>query len=141
MSEVALFMDFKMDESYTPAKVSVRVGNTFRDLREARRAAAGMGCALPPLPPPPPPPPPASRARGCLPTGPFALCPLPCLRLPLCQVRVIELQEPQGWVVVPLPPDDQPECVAARDAAAVRVPDGGLTTGHAMPVPHPAPRF
>lgn len=25
------------------------------------------------------------------------------------QVRCIDLQEPQGWVVVPLPPDDNPE--------------------------------
>lgn len=30
-----------------------------------------------------------------------ACCPL--------QVRCIDLQEPQGWVVVPLPPDDNPE--------------------------------
>lgn len=41
MSEVALFTDYKLDESYTPTKISIRVGNTFSDLREAR----------PPLPP------------------------------------------------------------------------------------------
>lgn len=34
-------------------------------------------------------------------TIPDACCPL--------QVRCIDLQEPQGWVVVPLPPDDNPE--------------------------------
>ncbi|KAI7840503.1 hypothetical protein COHA_005802 [Chlorella ohadii] len=58
MSEVALYTDYKLDESYTPARVSIRVGNTFSDLRE---------------------------------------------------VRCIDLQEPQGWVVVPLPPEDNPE--------------------------------
>ena len=29
--------------------------------------------------------------------------------LPALQVRVIELSEPQGWVVVSLPPDEEPE--------------------------------
>lgn len=35
MSEVAVFTDYKLDESYTPTKISIRVGNTFSDLREA----------------------------------------------------------------------------------------------------------
>lgn len=34
LSEVAIYTDFKLDESYTPTKISIRVGNTFRDLRE-----------------------------------------------------------------------------------------------------------
>lgn len=38
MSEVALYTDYKLDESYTPARVSIRVGNTFSDLREVRSA-------------------------------------------------------------------------------------------------------
>lgn len=38
MSEVALYTDYKLDESYTPARVSIRVGNTFSDLREVRWA-------------------------------------------------------------------------------------------------------
>ncbi|KAL4423220.1 hypothetical protein ABPG77_000012 [Micractinium sp. CCAP 211/92] len=58
LSEVALYTDYKLDESYTPTKLSIRVGNNFADLRE---------------------------------------------------VRVVDLHEPQGWVVVRLPPDDQPE--------------------------------
>ncbi|EFN51661.1 hypothetical protein CHLNCDRAFT_139870 [Chlorella variabilis] len=58
LSEVAIFTDYKLDESYTPTKISIRVGNTFSDVRE---------------------------------------------------VRSIELSEPQGWVVVSLPPDDEPE--------------------------------
>lgn len=37
MSEVALYTDYKLDESYTPARVSIRVGNTFSDLREVRQ--------------------------------------------------------------------------------------------------------
>jgi hypothetical protein len=32
--------------------------------------------------------------------------------LPALQVRMVELSEPQGWVVVSLPPDEEPECVA-----------------------------
>lgn len=43
MSEVAIFTDYKLDESYTPVKISIRVGNTFSDLREV--GAAVMGAA------------------------------------------------------------------------------------------------
>ena len=42
MSEVALYTDYKLDESYTPARVSIRVGNTFSDLREV--GGAGDPC-------------------------------------------------------------------------------------------------
>jgi hypothetical protein len=38
MSEVAIFTDYKLDESYTPVKISIRVGNTFSDLREVGAA-------------------------------------------------------------------------------------------------------
>jgi anaphase-promoting complex subunit 10 len=31
---VALLLDFKLDESYTPSKVAVRAGTTVHDLRE-----------------------------------------------------------------------------------------------------------
>ena len=34
LSEVAIYTDFKLDESYTPARISVRVGTGFGDLRE-----------------------------------------------------------------------------------------------------------
>ena len=48
MSEVAIFTDYKLDESYTPTKISVRVGNTFGDLREvgAAASAASTGCVF-----------------------------------------------------------------------------------------------
>ena len=36
VSEVALYADYKLDESYTPSKISVRAGNSFHDLREVR---------------------------------------------------------------------------------------------------------
>eukprot|EP00736_Rhodelphis_marinus_P007314 Rmarinus@m.12121 len=36
IQDVALYMDFKRDESYTPSKVSVRIGNDFQDLDELR---------------------------------------------------------------------------------------------------------
>ena len=32
--EIAIYTDFKLDESYTPSKISIRVGSTFHDLQE-----------------------------------------------------------------------------------------------------------
>ena len=32
--EIVVYTDFKLDESYTPSKISIRVGNTFHDLQE-----------------------------------------------------------------------------------------------------------
>eukprot|EP00051_Salpingoeca_urceolata_P029823 m.491120 g.491120 ORF g.491120 m.491120 type:complete len:197 (-) comp29323_c0_seq1:93-683(-) len=54
VSQVRLYIDYTQDESYTPQKLSVRVGTTFHDLRE---------------------------------------------------VVTQELQEPDGWVVIPLDAD------------------------------------
>jgi len=34
--EVALYLDFKLDESYTPKKLSIRAGSTVHDLKEVR---------------------------------------------------------------------------------------------------------
>jgi anaphase-promoting complex subunit 10 len=34
LSTIALYADAKIDESYTPSKLSIRVGNSFHDLRE-----------------------------------------------------------------------------------------------------------
>ena len=34
LSRVALYTDYKLDESYTPTRLSIRVGNSFADLRE-----------------------------------------------------------------------------------------------------------
>lgn len=33
ISELAMYVDFKSDESYTPAKVAVRVGTGHHDLK------------------------------------------------------------------------------------------------------------
>ncbi len=49
--DVAVYTDFKLDESYTPSKISVRCGTNFNDLQE---------------------------------------------------IEVVELNEPAGWVVIPL---------------------------------------
>jgi len=54
LREVALHLSYKNDESYTPQRLSVRVGNGFNDLRE---------------------------------------------------VKAVEMEEPEGWVVVPLGPE------------------------------------
>ena len=32
--EILIYTDFKLDESYTPAKISIRAGTTFHDLQE-----------------------------------------------------------------------------------------------------------
>ena len=34
VQDVALYTDFKLDESYTPTRISVRVGTNFNDLQE-----------------------------------------------------------------------------------------------------------
>jgi len=31
---IAVYTDYKLDESYTPAKISIRSGTTFHDLQE-----------------------------------------------------------------------------------------------------------
>lgn len=33
LQQVAINVDFKVDESYTPNKISIRAGNSFHDLR------------------------------------------------------------------------------------------------------------
>jgi anaphase-promoting complex subunit 10 len=38
--EIVIYTDFKLDESYTPSKISIRVGSTFHDLQVA------VSCAL-----------------------------------------------------------------------------------------------
>jgi len=32
VQEVSMYLDFKTDESYTPQKISIRVGNSFYEL-------------------------------------------------------------------------------------------------------------
>ena len=51
LAELALYTDFRKDESYTPSKISVRAGNSYSDLKE---------------------------------------------------VKVVELNEPKGWVIISL---------------------------------------
>ena len=51
VQSVAVYTDYRLDESYTPTRVSIRVGTNFNDLQE---------------------------------------------------IEVVELQEPSGWVIIPL---------------------------------------
>jgi len=51
VQDVAIYTDYKLDESYTPTKISVRVGTNFNDLQE---------------------------------------------------IEVVDIQEPSGWIVIPL---------------------------------------
>lgn len=34
LSAIALLLDFKLDESYTPSKIAIRAGTTHADLKE-----------------------------------------------------------------------------------------------------------
>ncbi|OQR82974.1 anaphase-promoting complex subunit 10 [Achlya hypogyna] len=36
VQEVALYLDYKLDESYTPRKISIRAGTTYHDLTEIK---------------------------------------------------------------------------------------------------------
>jgi anaphase-promoting complex subunit 10 len=62
LAELAIYADYKHDESYTPNKISVRAGNSFHDLRE---------------------------------------------------IKVIELEEPVGWVTTSLTAAGSNECLRA----------------------------
>ncbi|PIK33807.1 putative anaphase-promoting complex subunit 10 [Apostichopus japonicus] len=41
---IAIYADFKSDESYTPNKVSIRAGNNFHDLQEIETREIGEPC-------------------------------------------------------------------------------------------------
>ena len=36
IQELCMFFDFKSDQSYTPAKLSIRAGNNMQDLKEVQ---------------------------------------------------------------------------------------------------------
>ncbi len=36
ITELAIYLDFKTDESYTPAKISIRANNSFQELQEIK---------------------------------------------------------------------------------------------------------
>jgi anaphase-promoting complex subunit 10 len=36
VQEISMYLDFKTDESYTPQKISIRVGNSFYELQEVK---------------------------------------------------------------------------------------------------------
>lgn len=38
---LCIYADYKSDESYTPSKISVRVGNNFHNLQEIRVRSLG----------------------------------------------------------------------------------------------------
>ena len=37
MKEIAIYTDYKLDESYTPASISIRAGTTFHDIQEVKK--------------------------------------------------------------------------------------------------------
>ena len=47
VQSVAVFTDFKLDESYTPTRISIRVGTNFNDLQEIEVVELQVKCANP----------------------------------------------------------------------------------------------
>ncbi|CAD7700693.1 unnamed protein product [Ostreobium quekettii] len=62
VQELHLYLDFKLDESYTPNKIAIRAGNSYYDLKE---------------------------------------------------IMQIDLEEPQGWVNIPLSMEETGDCLKA----------------------------
>ena len=54
VTEIAIRLDFKLDESYTPNRLSIRAGTSFHDLREIKIVALQevTGWVMIPLEPP-----------------------------------------------------------------------------------------
>ena len=54
LHEIRIYTDFKLDESYTPSKISIRAGTTFHDLQEIHveelNEPSGWVTILPPRP-------------------------------------------------------------------------------------------
>ncbi|XP_014937440.1 anaphase-promoting complex subunit 10 isoform X1 [Panthera pardus] len=71
---LCIYADYKSDESYTPSKISVRVGNNFHNLQEIREFGKSL-------------------------VGHFCLGVSHAVTV-LCQQ--LELVEPSGWIHVPL---------------------------------------
>lgn len=93
--ELEIYADFKQDESYTPNKISVRAGNNFHDLRVralgTRRRVTRSGRlgheGLRDL---------ARRTEG------WRILTL-CLEEMIAQeIKVVDMEEPVGWVSIPL---------------------------------------
>ena len=85
--ELALYVDFKADESYTPKHVSIRVGNSAHDVK-------------------------VRLCRGPIHRKWTSLLTLPALSFALQEVRLMTLDEPIGWVHISLLPPPQ-RCVAS----------------------------
>ena len=91
--EIAFYLDYNLDESYTPKKLSARLA--------ARPARARAVVSSAPFPPP--------RARDPTPRRGAARAQVRAGTTfhDLVEVQAVELNEPMGWVTVPLaaPPD------------------------------------
>lgn len=95
-----MYLDFKLDESYTPSKISVRAGTGAHDLK-ARGRPPALPCrrwlphaACGPV---------LRRACRVLSWVGVRVCMgtrLPCCRAQ--ELRLLELEEPSGWTCVPL---------------------------------------
>ncbi|XP_036168635.1 anaphase-promoting complex subunit 10 isoform X2 [Myotis myotis] len=79
---LCIYADYKSDESYTPSKISVRVGNNFHNLQEIRGPIFPMDL----------------HAAGVI----EALVPAKARQKRGENSKQLELVEPSGWIHVPL---------------------------------------
>jgi len=75
---LCIYADYKSDESYTPSKISVRVGNNFHNLQEIRVPTTTVVVVV---------------YRPCL---------HPLTLLLLSPLQQLEMVEPSGWIHISL---------------------------------------
>ncbi|KAM8968193.1 anaphase-promoting complex subunit 10 isoform 2-T4 [Sarcophilus harrisii] len=85
---LCIYADYKSDESYTPSKISVRVGNNFHNLQEIRVVFDVFG--------------PRGLETAATATPPQACSWFSGSRWRLIWPAQLELVEPSGWIHVPL---------------------------------------
>ncbi|XP_063757237.1 anaphase-promoting complex subunit 10-like isoform X1 [Eleginops maclovinus] len=79
---LCIYADYKSDESYTPSKISVRVGNNFHNLQEIRVTTLNSHSITSSV-----------MNNQCL-TPPPPLCP--------SSLQQLEMVEPSGWIHITL---------------------------------------
>lgn len=111
-------MDYKLDESYTPNKIAVRAGNSFYDLKVGypcvclgQLRTAPASCTVDPYSPV------FLRIHNIVDVGAFLVFWVQVkigLHVFYCQeIMQIELDEPQGWISIPLTSEKSGDCMKA----------------------------
>lgn len=75
---VVLYVDFKIDESYTPSKISIRAGDGFHNL----------------------------KVIACMIYSSVVVSDLMCPSINFQEIKTVELVKPTGWVYISLSGSD-----------------------------------